>query len=110
MTIAQTALERGDWHMVAALRDAYGQSLSVLPLGQLTGSDAVQYYRYLKLQLLGASDKTAVALGRQLADAAQGLTAADQNAGDAWAQEMYLRFFGGTPEPVDQNYMSSCSL
>ena len=110
MTIAQAALEHGDWRMVATLRDAYGQTLSVVPLGQLTGGDAVQYYRYLKLQLLGASEKNAAALVRQLADAAQSLTTADQNAGDVWAQEMYSRFFGGTSEPVDQNHMSACSF
>jgi len=111
MTIAQAALERGDWRMVAALRNAYGETLSVVPLGQLTGGDAVQYYRYLKLQQLGATDKNAAAIGRELVDAAQSLTAADQNAGDAWAQEMYSRFFGGTPDPVDQNnQMSACYL
>jgi len=110
MTIAQAALEHGDWRMVAALRNAYGETLSVVPLGQLTGGDVVQYYRYLKLQRLGATDKNAVALGRQLADAAQSLTTADQNAGDAWAQEMYSRFFGGTSDPVEQNSMSSCNL
>lgn len=112
MTIAQAALEQGDWRMVASLRNAYGQTFSVAPLAQLTGGDAVQYYRYLKLELLGATDKNAAALGRQLAEAAQRLTAVDQNAGDAWAQEMYLRFFGGAPGAADQNNMSmsSCNL
>jgi hypothetical protein len=110
MTIAQAALERGDWRMVAALRDAYGVTLSIFPLGQLTGGDAVQYYRYLKLQQLGATDKNSAALDRQLADAAQSLTAVDQNAGDAWAQEMYLRFFSSTSAPADQNNMSACNL
>ena len=110
MTIAQAALEQGDWRMVAELRNAYGQTFGVTPLAQLTGGDAVQYYRYLKLQLLGATDKNATALGRQVAEAAQSLTAVDVNAGDAWAQEKYLRFFGGTPSSAGQNDMSFCNL
>jgi hypothetical protein len=106
MTLAQAALEQGDWRMVAELRNAYGQTLSLTPLAQLTGGDAVQYYRYLKLQLLGATGKNAISLGRQVAEAAQSLPALDMNAGDAWAQEMYLRFFGGTPASADKDDLS----
>lgn len=111
MTIAQAALEQGDWRMVASLRNAYGQTIgsAFTPLAQLTGGDRVQYYRYLKLQLLGATDKNANSLGRQVAEAAQSLTAVDVNAGDAWAQDIYLRFFGGTQSSADQNDMSFCS-
>ena len=96
MAIAQAAVDRGDWNMVAALQSGYSQQYFG-PLFQLLGVSPVENYRYLRLRRLGAADaSTAADLDRQLADAAQGLSPDAMSASDAWARDMYASHFAPT--------------
>jgi len=97
-TLAQAAVTKGDWSMVAQLQRAYAQSLGAGLLGQVTGADPVQSYRYLKLRQLGTiGQRNASIVERQLARAAQGLSAANLSSSDAWAQDSYQRYFSANP-------------
>jgi hypothetical protein len=97
LSLAQSGISQGSWIMVSQLQNAYAQTFSNGFLAQLTGADPAQSYRYLKLRRLGANDKVAESLDRELAYAAQGLSASDIGDGDAWAQETYQRYFSANP-------------
>jgi hypothetical protein len=97
LPIAMAAVAQGDWRMVAQLQHAYGRTFGTDLLSQVTGSDPVQAYRYMKLRQLGSPDDKAAYFDRELSYAAQGLSADDISAGDAWAQDSYQRYFGSNP-------------
>jgi hypothetical protein len=97
LPIAMAAVAQGDWRMVAQLQHAYARTFGTDLLAQVTGSDPVQAYRYMKLRQLGSPDDKVAYFDRELSYAAQGLSADDISAGDAWAQDSYQRYFGSNP-------------
>ncbi len=107
LPLAQAAIERGDWAMVAQLSNGYSGELFFAPLGQLLGNDPAQAYHYLKLQRLGARDGSVLRLDDELAAATRELSVEQIAEGDAWAQDVYLRYFGGQPadsDPAGSNF------
>ena len=108
LPLAKAAIGRGDWAMVAQLRNGYSGELAIAPLGQLLGFDPAQAYRYLKLQRLGAREGSVPRLDDELATAVRELSVEQIADGDAWAQENYLHYFGGQPAPSDPEGMDFC--
>jgi len=99
LAIAQAGVAQGDWGMVAQLQHAYARDgYATLALGRITGPDPVQNYRYLKLRRLGANSQNAPYYDKNLAFVAHDLSADEIAAGDAWAQDTYLRYFSAVPE------------
>jgi len=99
LSLANAAVEQGDWVMVNQLQRAYAQSNNAGLLGQVAGADPSQAYAYLKLRSLGAVTPQGNSfLSRQLADAAQNLPADAVTQGDAWAQSTYQQYFGANPQ------------
>jgi hypothetical protein len=106
--IAQASVARGDWGAVAQLQHAYAKDgYGALLLTRIVAPDAVQNYRYLKLRRLGANAENARYYDRDLLFVAHGLSADEVAAGDAWAQDTYLRYFSATPENSVGAYNSS---
>ena len=108
LPLAQAAIERGDWAMVAQLSNGYSGELFFAPLGQLLGIDPAQGYRYLKLQRLGAREGSVPRLDDELAAATRELSVGQIAEGDAWAQDVYLRYFGGQPASSDSAGSNFC--
>ena len=108
LPLAQAAIERGDWAMVAQLSNGYSGELFFAPLGQLLGIDPAQGYRYLKLQRLGAREGSVPRLDDELAAATRELSVEQIAEGDAWAQDVYLRYFGGQPASSDSAGSNFC--
>ena len=107
LPLAQAAIERGDWAMVAQLSNGYSGEMFFAPLGQLLGNDPAQAYHYLKLQRLGAREGSVPRLDEELAAATRGLSVEQIAEGDAWAQDVFLRYFGGQPtssDPAGNNF------
>lgn len=99
LSLANAAVEQGDWAMVNQLQRAYAQSNGAGLLAQVTGGDPSQAYAYLKLRSLGAVTPQGNSfLSRQLADAAQNLPADAVTQGDTWAQSTYQQYFGANPQ------------
>jgi len=99
LSLANSAVEQGDWTMVNQLQRAYAQSSGAGLLAQVTGGDPSQAYAYLKLRSLGAVTPQGNSfLSRQLADAAQNLPADAVTQGDTWAQNAYQQYFGANPQ------------
>jgi hypothetical protein len=97
LNIALAAVDEGDWKMVAQLQRAYAGGFGSTLFSQVTGLDAAQAYRYMKLRRLGSPDDKSAYFDKELGYAAQGLSANDISAGDAWAQDAYQRYFAGNP-------------
>ena len=105
--IAQAAVANGDWGAVAQLQHAYARDGSAaLMLGRIVAPDPVQNYRYLKLRRLGANAESAPYYDRDLSFVGHGLSADQIAAGDAWAQDTYLRYFNAAPENTVGAYNS----
>jgi len=99
MSLANAAVEQGDWAMVGQLQRAYAQSTGAGLLSQVTGADPAQAYAYLKLRSLGSATPQGTSfLNRQLAEAAQGLPTGAVTEGDTWAQSTYQQYFGTNPQ------------
>ena len=109
VTIADNALAAGDWDMVDELQHAYEPvGFHFGPLADLIAPDAAMSYRLLRLQRLGASGGSEAAfLDKHLATAAQDLSADAISAGDAWAQDTFIRYFSGGP-PRQAKHRDSC--
>jgi len=112
LSLANTAVEKGNWTMVSQLALAYGESYPTSLLPQVTGNDPAMAYRYGKLSLLGApsadKDKAVAHLQSRLDGLAEGLTAEQKAAADAWAQNAYMTYFEGTPNNTAYNHFSTC--
>jgi len=99
LSLANAAVEQGDWAMVGQLQRAYAQSTGAGLLSQVTGADPAQAYAYLKLRSLGSATSQGTSfLNRQLAEAAQGLPTGAITEGDTWAQSTYQQYFGASPQ------------
>jgi hypothetical protein len=105
--IAQAAVAGGDWGAVAQLQHAYAKDgFAALLLGRIIAPDPVQNYRYLKLRRLGANAENAPYYDRDLSFVGRGLSANQIAAGDAWAQDTYVRYFNTAPENTVGAYNS----
>ncbi|MEP6483055.1 MAG: hypothetical protein ABJB01_01310 [Rudaea sp.] len=93
MAVADRAVERGDWTMVAQLRAAYAGTSDVDNFSQITGYDPAMQYRYLKLERLGADAKDADDFQNAIVALLPSLNENDVAAGDAWADETHRRYF-----------------
>jgi hypothetical protein len=108
LNMAMSAVSQGDWRMIAQLQRAYAGGLGANLLGQVTGSDPAQAYRYMKLRQLGSSDEKAAYFGKELSYAAQGLSDSDISSGDAWAQDAYQRYFSANPVNNVMRNVNAC--
>lgn len=109
LPLADQAFKNGDWRVVSLYANAYSGSFVSGLFGQLTGTDPVRAYQYLKLQQLGASGDFIQGIADRVNDAATDLTPEQIAQSDAWAQDTYTRYFNGTPsdelpEPCGGNY------
>jgi len=111
LALALAGVAQGDWGMVAQLQHAYARDgYAMIALGRITGPDPVQNYRYLKLRRLGANSQNAPYYDENLAFVAHDLSADDVAAGDAWAQDTYLRYFSAVPEnTIGAHHSPTCA-
>jgi hypothetical protein len=106
LSIADNALAAGDWNMVDELQRAYAPPVGfhLGPLSDLIHEDTAMGYRLLRLQRLGTqSGPAAESLDRQLAAAAENLSADSISAGDAWAQDTFTKYFSGGQRSDSRN-------
>lgn len=114
LDIANAAVARGDWTMVAQLQYAYSPSpadAGVSFLKQLTGTDPALAYRYgrlLRLGVVNAADISTGVVDRQLQELARNLSATAIRDGDRWADDAYHRYFGGNPDSLGISHMTAC--
>lgn len=107
--LVQSAFEQGDWAVVGMLEHAYAGFFGADFLTQLTGIDPAAYYRYLRLQRLGANGDFVAKLDKQIAAAQQDLTPQQITDGDAWAQDAYARYFNGSSSNELSNGVNYCN-
>jgi len=112
LALAQSGLELGDWRVVKLLEFAYSAGSAGTLLGYVTGQhpDPEQAYRYQKLERLGATGDFAVQLGMMFPIAAPNASLSKEQvaAADAWAQDVYTRYFHGTSSNELEKWESSC--
>jgi hypothetical protein len=88
---------------------AYGGYFSSSLFGQIIGPpDPVQAYQYLKLQQLGAGGDFLKKIVGQANAAAADLSPDQIAQADAWAQDMYARYFNGTSSNELSNGVNTC--
>jgi hypothetical protein len=109
MPLARTAIENGDWVAVGIMEHAYGGFFNDF-ISQVTGTDLAQRYRYLRLQRLGASGDFIAKLDEQISGVRPNLTVEQIADGDAWAQEIYTRYFDGTSSNGLSNGTNVCQI
>lgn len=110
MTLADSAIQQGDWAAVHLLEYAYAGTWPHGLLNLLTGVDPAQQYRYLKLEQLGASGDTATNLGNKIGTVSQQLSPDQIAAGDAWAQDTYDNYFNGSSYDSSRIRIGYCFL
>lgn len=108
LELADSNLKNGDWESVELLQSAYQGNISFTLLGQLTGSDPVQSYRYLQLTRLGTDDNSAKWLDKQLATAVKQLTAAQIADANAWAAQTYSQYFNSAVPAANFDKPGGC--
>lgn len=106
--LVQSALHNGDWVIVGLLQFAYQGGFDASFLNQMIDPDPVMYYRYLRLQRLGASGNFADKLDKLIDQAARQLSAAEITDADAWASDTYTRYFNGSSSNVNHNGVNTC--
>ncbi|HEX4480066.1 MAG TPA: hypothetical protein VH082_04610 [Rudaea sp.] len=107
--LAQYGIQHGDWGTAGLLAFAYRGTFSSSLFTQAVKPDPLQAYQYTKLQALGASDSFATKIQQQVDEAAEGLTPEQIAQGDAWAKDMYERYFNGTSSNELSNGVNTCS-
>ncbi|MEO8959036.1 MAG: hypothetical protein ABI304_08840 [Rudaea sp.] len=108
LALADTALQSGDWTAVQLLQSAYRGSFSASLLGQLTGTDPVQSYRYLQLQQLGTTANSDPHLDQRIATAQQQLTPQQIADGNAWASQTYSQYFNSSVPARNYGKLDGC--
>jgi hypothetical protein len=108
MTVADQAVQRGDWTMVAQLRAAYAGTFDLDNFSQITGYDPALQYRYLKLQRLGAEAKDVEFFQNEIGALTPSLSETDIAAGDAWANDAYRRYFSAQSDSHAVTSIHSC--
>jgi hypothetical protein len=108
MSLADQGIQQGDWGIAALLGHAYGGLFSSSFLTQVTGTDPVKAYQYLKLQRLGANGDFVSNLDSQLATASADLTPDQIAQGDAWAQQTYTQYYSGSASNELSNGVNTC--
>ena len=114
LDIANAAVARGDWTMVAQLQYAYSPlpaDIGVSFLKQITGTDPALAYRYgrlLRLGVVNAADISASKIDQQLQELSKDLSATTIRDGDRWADDAYHRYFAGNPDSLDISHMTAC--
>ncbi|KRD30064.1 hypothetical protein ASE35_18205 [Lysobacter sp. Root916] len=94
-SMVDAGMAAGDWKVVDILRRSYEPGADGMLAGTL-GSDAVQYYRYLKLYRLGAERGRAADMDRKLALAAARIQPEQLADADRWAQEKFQNEFSSS--------------
>lgn len=109
LAIANAAIEKGDWTMVAQLAGAY-EGVRPGLLQQVVGRNNAFAYRYLKLSRLGArnDDENVPYLDARLSAAATDMPPDIKAAADAWAQDAYQRYFSAGPPNTAYNSYRVC--
>jgi hypothetical protein len=103
------ALRHGDWVAVELLRQAYDGVFVETPAAQSIHADPAMAYRYLRLELLGASGTFVQKLNTMLAVATNSLTPQQIADGDAWASDAYARYFAASSSNEVSNGANICS-
>jgi len=109
--LAAEGVRRGDWHVVSLLENAYGGDADTLLIGPVLSQDPFEQYKYLKLQMLGASAKAADInrLGSRANGLMSQLVAAQISAADQWASQTYRQSFSGSTSDDTLNSNSYCA-
>lgn len=108
LELADTALQNGDWTAVRLLQAAYHGSYYTPLLGQLTGTDPEQSYRYLQLQRLGTTSDSDSRLDQRIATATQDLTPQQIADANAWAEQTYSQYFNSTAPDSGPGSLPDC--
>ena len=108
MNVADEAVQRGDWTMVAQLRAAYAGTFDLDDFSQITGYDPALQYRYLKLQRLGAEAKDAEFFQSEIGALTPSLGETDITNGDAWAKDTFRRYFSNRTDSHAVTSIHSC--
>jgi hypothetical protein len=108
MSVADHAVQRGDWTMVAQLRAAYAGTFDLDDFSQITGYDPALQYRYLKLQRLGADTKDIEFFQNEIGALTPSLSETDIASGDAWANDAFRRYFSTRPDSHAVTSIHSC--
>ena len=106
--MVEYALRQGDWVAVELMHHAYAGVFRDTAAGQAVQPDRAMDYRYLRLERLGASGEFAQKLDRMLADATATLTRQQIADGDAWANDAYTAYFGGSSSNEVANGANIC--
>jgi len=112
--LIDTALQRGDWVAVELMRHAhagaglahFAESLRRL----LVDADPVMNYRYLRLEQFGAQGDLATSLKVSANLIARDLTPQQIAESDSWAQDIYHRYFTGSPTNDVFNGTDICEI
>jgi len=108
LPLADASVERGNWTAVKQLAFAYKGVFRDDLLSQVTGSDATQAYRYLKLWRLGAKPGDTSYLDNELEQAIKQLTSDAVTAADAWANDTYQHSFAANPHTDQRGSITIC--
>ncbi|MGA9334104.1 MAG: hypothetical protein WBV39_07480 [Rudaea sp.] len=100
----------GDCVVAGVLQYACDNVFASSLLGQLTTIDAVESYRYLQLQHLGASGKFATRLDGQRVAATRQLAAVQVSDAGAWASDTYTRYFNGSLSNTNSDGVDVCPI
>jgi hypothetical protein len=106
--LADYGFKHGDWGVVALTQFAHQGFFSSSLFGQTVQQDPTQAYQYLKLQQIGATGDFVKKISEQTGAAAADLTPDQIAKGDAWAQDMYDRYFNGTTSNELSNGVNTC--
>ena len=107
-SLADYGMKHGDWGVVALYGHAYQGYFSSSLFGQTVQPDPVQAYQYMKLQQIAATGDFVKKITNQTDAAATDLTPDQIAQGDAWAQDMYDRYFNGTASNELSNGVNTC--
>ena len=101
--LIRQGLERGDWRVVDTLMDLYGDSNTGKNwFFSLAQRDPAKYYQYAKLLSLGAAGEYGDWTKKVAAGEATLISQDDIAKGDAFAADMYQKYFSKASPPTKQ--------
>ncbi len=107
-TLADYGFKHGDWGVVGLYGHAYQGYFTASFFGQTMQPDPIKAYQYMKLQQIAANGDFVKKITDQTSAVAADLTPDQIAQGDAWAQDMYDRYFNGTSSNELSNGVNTC--
>lgn len=108
--VANIAIEQGDWTAVEILQWSYQGRPEADLLSQVTGQDDIQDYRFSKLLRLGAplTEPVKDFYDRLIANLATQIGTDEQRNADAWALDIYQRYFSANQPAKPTEGLYAC--